>query len=145
MLLLLRGARDAIVGLVTSSPSSSSSSSSSSSYSVGLEIEGRLDAAVGSGSASSTGACDFRLRLFLGAIAGLPPPEAALDGGAGMHGDMLAAPNEALAHSLGSLERGAQSAMSEEVLVPQAKSSSEVPAMRKRSPATKDAAAAAHR
>ena len=39
-------------------------------------------------------------------------------------------------------ERGAQSAMSEEVLVPQAKSKSEVPAMRKRSPATKDAAAA---
>ena len=54
----------------------------------------------------------------------------------------IAAPSEALAHSLGIFERGAQSAMSEEVLVPQAKSRSEVPAMRKRSPATKDAAAA---
>ena len=54
----------------------------------------------------------------------------------------MAAPIEAFAHSLGSVERVAQSAISEEVLVPQAKSSSEVPTRRKRSPATKDAAAA---
>ena len=51
----------------------------------------------------------------------------------------LAAPSEALAHSLGSLVRGAHKAISEEVEVPQAKNRSEAPAMRNRSPATKDA------
>src|SRR5262249_39939018 len=54
----------------------------------------------------------------------------------------MAAPSEALAHSLESLVRGAHKEISEEVEVPQAKNKSEVPAMRNRSPATKDAAAA---
>ena len=54
----------------------------------------------------------------------------------------MAAPSEALAHSLGILVRGAHRAISEDVLVPQANSNSDVPAMRKARPATKDAAAA---
>ena len=85
MLFLLRGARDAIVGLgdvvalvvlllvlVV--------------IFVGLEIEGRLDAAVRVRLGILDRRRDFQLRLFLGAIAGLPPPEAALDGGASMDG-----------------------------------------------------------
>ena len=39
----------------------------------------------------------------------------------------MAAPSQAFAHSLGSLLRGAQSAISRDVLVPQANSSSMVP------------------
>src|SRR5262245_46738388 len=53
----------------------------------------------------------------------------------------MAAPSEALAHLLGFLVRGAHSAMIDEVLLPQANSSSDVPVMRNRSPATKEAAA----
>jgi len=53
----------------------------------------------------------------------------------------MAAPSDAFAHSPATRLRGAQSAMSLEVLVPQANRSSMVPITRKARPATKDTAA----
>ncbi len=53
----------------------------------------------------------------------------------------MAAPTQALAHSLAALLRGAHSAISRDVLVPQANRSSMVPTTKKASPATKETAA----
>ena len=110
-----------------------------------LKIERRLDAAIGVG----LGLLDHRLALILQLWRPLRSRRRAF-----RHqkprlilapvcmATCMAAPSEALAHSLGSSGARRPKAISEEVVVPQAKNRSEVPAMRNRSPATKDAAAA---
>ena len=141
---------DAVAGAVTSSSSSASSSSSSSSTSsrpIGARMskEGSMRPSASGSAASRFAGLVARLLVELpdssrSCVADQPKPRLSLAWYAWRDAWRRRARHSPTRS--GSPLRGAHSAMSADALVPQANSSSEVPAIRKTRPAMKEAAAA---